>query len=104
MSENLNEAPLPNTPENFDENFKSFQVETEYVSSAWANRQNLERLGIDPDGDDTVFGVENLYCAAHRRVHGAGWCTVRLAQKRPLKSSVREDAITEAKALGFPVL
>lgn len=101
MSEPLNAAPLPNTPENFDENFKDFQVETSLLSSIHANRQNLERLGIDPEGDDTVFGAENLYCGAHRRVHGAGWCTVRLVQKRPLKSTVRAEAIEEAKALGL---
>lgn len=104
MSENSNNSaiPLPNTPENFDENFKGFQVDTALVSAARENRKNLERLGIDPEADDTVFGVRHLYCGAHRRVHGAGWCTVRLCQKRPLQSEDREAAIVEAKSLGFP--
>jgi hypothetical protein len=86
----------------FDEDFANFQKDTALLSATWANAQNLERLGIDPhNDDDTVFGARNLYCGAHRRVHGSGWCTVRLAQKRPLKAEDRADAIAEAIALGL---
>lgn len=86
----------------FDKEFKNFRKDTSYIDATAANYDNLERLGIDPETeDDTVFGVENLYCGAHRRVHGTGWCTVRLIQKRPLKAADRQDAIAEATALGL---
>lgn len=86
----------------FDEDFKDFRKDTQYISATYENRLNLERLGIDPEeDDDTVFGARQLYCGAHVRVHGSGWCTVRLVQKRPLKAESREDAIAEAKALGL---
>jgi hypothetical protein len=85
-----------------DEDFKNFRKDTHYISATFENAQNLERLGIDPQNDDdTVFGVRNVYCGAHVRVHGTGWCTVRLAQKRPLKAVDRTEAIAEAKALGL---
>lgn len=85
----------------FDEDFKDFRKDTQYISATHENKMNLERLGIDPQADDTVFGARQLYCGAHRRVHGSGWCTVRLSQKRPLKAESREDAIAEASALGL---
>lgn len=86
----------------FDEDFKDFRPDTSLLSAAYHNRVNLIRLGIDPDtDDDTVFGSKNIYCGAHVRVHGTGWCTVRLCQKRPLKSEDRNEAIAEAKALGL---
>ena len=86
----------------FDKEFKNFRKDTSYIDATAANYENLERLGIDPQSeDDTVFGAENLYCGAHVRVHGVGWCTARLSQKRPLKASDRQDAIAEAVALGL---
>lgn len=89
-------------PLDFDEDFKNFRKDTHYLSATYENRLNLERLGIDPEeDDDTVFGARHLYCGAHVRVHGSGWCTVRLVQKRPLKAESREDAIAEATALGL---
>lgn len=89
-------------PLDFDEAFASFRKDTQYISATYENRLNLERLGFDPEtDDDTVFGARNLYCGAHCRVHGSGWCTVRLAQKRPLKAVDRTEAIAEATALGL---
>jgi hypothetical protein len=86
----------------FDEAFANFRKDTHYLSATYENRLNLDRLGIDPEeDDDTVFGARHLYCGAHVRVHGSGWCTVRLVQKRPLKAESREDAIAEATALGL---
>lgn len=86
----------------FDEDFKNFRKDTQYISATYENQLNLERLGIDPEeDDDTVFGARQLYCGAHRRVHGSGWCTVRIVQKRPLNAEDRADAIAEAKALGL---
>lgn len=85
----------------FDKEFKNFRKDTSYIDASHENRENIIRLGIDPDADDTVFGTDQLYCGAHMRVHGAGWCDVRLSQKRPLKATDRKDAIAEAVALGF---
>lgn len=86
---------------NIDADFKNFQKDTSLISATHANRENLIRLGIDPEAEDTVFGVQNVYCGAHCRVHGVGWCTVRLLQKRPLNATERSDAIAEAVALGL---
>lgn len=89
-------------PLDFDEAFANFRKDTQYISATYENRLNLERLGIDPESDDdTIFGARQLYCGAHCRVHGSGWCTVRLVQKRPLKAEDRADAIAEATALGL---
>lgn len=89
-------------PLDFDKDFANFQKDTQFLSATHANRENLLALGIDPeDDDDTVFGARQLYCGAHVRVHGSGWCTVRLAQKRPLKAVDRTEAIAEATALGL---
>lgn len=86
----------------FDKEFENFRKDTSYIDATVANYENLERIGIDPESeDDTVFGAENLYCGAHRRVHGAGWCTVRLVQKRPLKAPDRASAVEEATHLGL---
>lgn len=96
-----NKAAEP-APLDFDEAFANFEKDTSLLSAVWKNRENLIALGFDPEtDDDTVFGARNLYCGAHCRVHGSGWCTVRLAQKRPLKSEDRADAIAEAAALGL---
>lgn len=92
-----NSAPL-----DFDKAFANFQKDTALLSAIHYNRENLLALGFDPENDDdTVFGARNLYCGAHCRVHGSGWCTVRLAQKRPLKAVDRTEAIAEATALGL---
>lgn len=89
-------------PLDFDEAFANFEKDTSLLSAVWKNRENLIALGFDPETeDDTVFGARNLYCGAHCRVHGSGWCTVRLAQKRPLKAVDRTEAIAEATALGL---
>ena len=89
-------------PLDFDEAFANFQKDTSLLSALHYNRENLIALGFDPNTeDDMVFGARNVYCGAHCRVHGTGWCTVRLAQKRPLKAVDRAEAIAEATALGL---
>lgn len=94
-------ASVEVAPLDFDEAFANFRKDTELISATHANRENLKRLGIDPEADDTVFGARHIYCGAHRRVHGAGWCTVRLSQKRPLKAEDRVGATNEAADLGL---
>jgi hypothetical protein len=89
---------------NFDEDFKNFKADGggSDLSAIHANRENLKALGLPVDGEDTVFGAKYVYCAAHRKTHSTGWCTVRLASKRPLKSENRNEAIAEVAALGYP--
>lgn len=88
---------------NFDEDFKNFTPDGSDLSAIHANRENLKVLGFNTDNDDdTVFGSKFVYCAAHRTAHSTGWCTVRLAQKRPLHAETKADALTEVLALGYP--
>ena len=90
---------------NFDEDFKDFTPDGSSLAAIFANRQNLEKLGVDPDNkDDTVFGTKFIYCGAHCRSHSTGWCTVRLALKRPLSAETSEDAKAEVAALGYPTV
>lgn len=89
---------------NFDEDFKNFISDGgSDLAAIHANRENLKTLGLNPDNnDDTVFGSRYVYCGAHRKAHSTGWCTVRLAHKRPLNSATRTEAMAEAEALGYP--
>lgn len=90
---------------NFDEDFKNFVPDGSNLGAIFANMQNLEKLGIDPDkDDDTAFGTKFVYCGAHCRSHSTGWCTVRLALKRPLTAETSEDAMAEVRTLGFPTV
>lgn len=90
---------------NFDEDFKDFTPDGSSLAAIFANRQNLEKLGVDPDNeDDTVFGSKFIYCGAHRRSHSTGWCTVRLALKRPLTADTPDEAMAEVAALGYPTV
>lgn len=90
---------------NFDEDFKNYIPDGGMdLAARHANTENLKALGINPDSDDdTVFGAKYVYCGAHRKSHSSGWCTVRLAHKRPLVAETRDEAIAEVVALGFPV-
>ena len=88
---------------NFDEDFKNFIPDGSNLSAIFANMQNLEKFGIDPENDDdTTFGTKFVYCGAHRRSHSTGWCTVRLALKRPLVAETSDEAMAEVAALGYP--
>lgn len=87
---------------NFDEDFKNFNPDGSDLAVIHANRENLKALGLPVDGEDTVFGAKYVYCGAHRKVHSTGWCTVRLALKRPLPGETKEEAFAEAEKLGFP--
>jgi hypothetical protein len=88
---------------NFDEDFKNFTPDGSDLAAIHSNRENLKSLGINPDNDDdTVFGVKYIYCGAHRKAHATGWCTVRLALKRPLQAATKEEALAEAETLGYP--
>jgi hypothetical protein len=90
---------------NFDEDFKNYNpADGMDVKAGYLNRLNLEDLGIDPAAGDDVFGAKFIYCGAHHRAHSSGWCTVRLALKRPLNAETEQDAKAEAKALGFPLV
>lgn len=87
----------------FDEDYKNFIPDGSNLAAIFANKQNLEKLGIDPENDDdTAFGTKFVYCGAHRRSHSAGWCTVRLALKRPLVAETSDDAMAEVLVLGYP--
>lgn len=89
---------------NFDEDFKNYKPSgggnLKFIDD---NRQNLKALGVDPDGLDTSFGSKFVYCGAHHEAHTSGWCTVRLALKRPLNAESWESARAEAEALGYPL-
>jgi hypothetical protein len=89
---------------NFDEDFKNFIPDGgSDLSAIHANRENLKTLGINPDNDDdTAFGAKYVYCGAHRKSHSTGWCTVRLAFKRPLRAETSADAMAETTVLGYP--
>lgn len=88
---------------NFDEDFKHFQTDTADLLVLFQNKQNLKKLGIDVDGDDTVFGAKFVYCNAHRVAHSTGWCTVRIANKRPLNAETNTEAHAEVLALGYEI-
>jgi hypothetical protein len=88
---------------NFDEDFKNFIPDGSDLAAIHSNRENLKRLGIDTDkDDDTVFGSKYVYCDGHRKTHSTGWCTVRLALKRPLTAETKEEALAEVAKLGYP--
>lgn len=89
---------------NFDEDFKNYIPDGGMdLAARHANTENLKTLGIDPDNDDdTAFGAKYVYCGAHRKSHSSGWCTVRLAHKRPLRAETSADAKVETIALGYP--
>lgn len=91
---------------NFNEDFKNYAPDGGLdLAAIHTNRENLKTLGFDPDNnDDTVFGAKFVYCGAHCRSHSTGWCTVRLAMKRPLMAETRDEAIAEVAALGFHVV
>lgn len=98
--------PLDTSGKLFDDNyyyvvFDDFQCDTSDLGNLAKNRKVVEKLGLDNDGPDTQFGVPFVYCGAHRRTHSAGWCTVRIAAKRPLRSKTEMEADKEARAL-FP--
>lgn len=89
---------------NFDEAFKGYLPSGGgNLMNIHQNRENLKALGINPDDEDTVFGSKFVYCGAHHKAHTTGWCTVRLALKRPLNASSSVEANTEVLALGYPV-
>jgi hypothetical protein len=89
---------------NFDEDFKNYIPDGGMdLAARHANTENLKALGINPDNnDDTAFGAKYVYCGAHRKSHSSGWCTVRLAHKRPLRAETGPEAIAEVAALGYP--
>lgn len=88
---------------NFDEDFKNFIPYGSDLAAIHANRENLKRLGIDTEkDDDTVFGSQFIYWGAHRMPHTTGWCTVRLALKRPLDAATSAEALSQVAALGYP--
>lgn len=89
---------------NFDEDFKNFNPDGSDLAAIFHNKENLKTLGINPDkDDDTVFGTSYVYCGAHCAAHTTGWCTVRIALKRPLISATYTEALAEAEGLGFPL-
>lgn len=91
------------TMTNFDEGFKNYSHDGSDLSAIHTNRENLKTLGFNPDNnDDTVFGTGFVYCGAHRTAHSTGWCTVRLALKRPLHAATKTDALAEVLTLGYP--
>lgn len=75
--------------------FKDFEPETVIIDNMRKNKENLERLGVDQKVDDLFFGTLFVYCGSHRNYHEAGWCTVPIANKRPLNARNRLDAKTE---------
>lgn len=88
---------------NFDEDFKNFNPDSSDLAAIHFNRENLKTLGLNPDtDDDTVFETKYVYCAGHLKAHSTGWCTVRLALKRPLTSATKPEALTEVQNLGYP--
>ena len=90
---------------NYDEDFKNFIPDGSDLAAIHSNRENLKRLGIDTEkDDDTVFGTKFIYCSAHRTTHSTGWCTVRLALKRPLHAETSAEAIAQVSALGYPTV
>lgn len=84
---------------NFDEDYKDFKFPTADLANIAANKANLERLGIDPNKDDTVFGALFVYCGSHRRAHTVGWCEVDISRKRPLSADSVDASEAEAAAL-----
>lgn len=47
--------------------------------------------GVSADSqDDSQFGVEFVYCMAHRRVHSVGWCLVFNSRKFPVRRTDME--------------
>lgn len=88
---------------NFTEDFKNYTpTGGDNLEGIFHNRENLKALGIDPDGADTAFDAKYVYCGAHMRSHATGWCTVRLALKRPLEAQTGEEARAEVSSLGYP--
>ena len=59
--------------------------------------------------DNEVFGNTWIYCSAHRRVHGTGWCTISVSNKLGLgienngEESLKEAAV-KAKLFGLPLI
>ena len=89
---------------NVNEDFKDYRPSGgAELDNIHANGLNLLRLGIDPYGEDSVFGTPFVYCGAHMRAHTSGWCTVRLVLKRPLNAQTAAEAKAEVAELGLPV-
>lgn len=76
-----------------------------------------EEEGDDEDVEDRVpppkpdeekkAGDEGMgawvYCTQHVRPHSTGWCTVAVADKRPLKAQTQDKAYEETVAIGWPI-
>lgn len=89
---------------NVNEDFKGYLPSGgENLQNIHENRLNLQRLGINPESEDSVFGTPFVYCGAHMRAHTSGWCTVRLVLKRPLLAQTAAEAKAEVLELGLPI-
>jgi hypothetical protein len=73
-------------------------------SKGWYDRKMwLHENGVSDEAPDTAFGSQYVYCASHLNAHLAGWCTVSIVDKAPLKAKDMQSAVAEARGNEFPI-
>lgn len=73
-------------------------------SKGWYDRKMwLHENGVSDEAPDTAFNSQYVYCASHLNAHLAGWCTVSIVDKAPLKAKDLQSAVAEARGNEFAI-